>query len=205
MTPIVSAASAAFVAAPEVKFPRGLSARIPPFPPVREGTPSHEWHARAWALWHLLPAIPTPSLAWLLKVNENSLEKIATVRKWPSRLDMRRQAAAEAKGQRVTAELAIPVTTPECEYDPPPVSLTRMVRVIERKAELEMERSNPVFMSAWLSNLAAVDSAIRARAACRSTAQAKSAVRIYLPRQDAPQPGTSEAEDAVVVPPPVVF
>ena len=105
----------------------------------------------------------------------------------------------------MVAELAMPVTVPECEYDPPPVSLLRMVRVIERKAELEMERSNPVFMSAWLSNLASVDSAIRARAARRSAAQTKSAIRIYLPRQDAPQPVASDAEDAVVVPPPVIF
>ena len=138
-------------------------------------------------------------------VQEDALERTARGKKdWPSRLDMRKQVAAEAKGQRMVAELAIPVTVPECEYDPPPVSLLRMVRVIERKAELEMERSNPVFMSAWLSNLASVDSAIRARAARRSAAQTKSAIRIYLPRQDAPQVA-SDAEDAVVVPPPVIF
>jgi len=141
-----------------------------------------------------------------LGVQEDALERVARGKKdWPSRLDMRRQVAAEAKGQRMVAELAIPVTVPECEYDPPPVSLLSMVRVIERKAELEMERSNPVFMSAWLSNLASVDSAIRARAARRSAAQTKSAIRIYLPRQDAPQPEASDAEDAVVVPPPVIF
>jgi len=204
MTPAVSAASASAAASSApVSFPPSVSDKIPPFPPFR--VPPRPWHIRAWALWHLLPSVATPGLAWILGVQEDALEKAASMKGWPSRLVTRRQAAAEAKGQRVTAELAIPVTTPECEYDPPPVSLTRMVRVIERKAELEMERSNPVFMSAWLSNLAAVDSAIRARAARRSTAQAKSAVRIYLPRQDAPQPGTSDAEDAVVVPPPVVF
>ena len=204
MPPTVSAAAvAAASSSAPVSFPPSVSDKIPPFPPFK--LPPPPWHIRAWALWHLLPAVTTAALAWILGVHEDALERVAYQKSWPSRLVTRRQAAAEAQEQRMAKELAIPVTVPECEYDPPPVSLTRMVRVIERKAELEMERSNPVSMSAWLSNLAAVDSAIRARAARRSTAQAKSAVRIYLPRQDAPQPGTSEAEDAVVVPPPVVF
>jgi hypothetical protein len=148
--------------------------------------------------------VPTPALAWILGANEDALEKAAS-KGWPSRLDMRRKAEEEERGRKVATELKIPLSTPECEYNPPPVSLTRMVRVIERKAELEMERSNPVFMSAWLSNLAAVDSAIRARAARRSAAQMRGAVKVYLPRQDAHDPEDDAIEEAQVIPSPVEF
>lgn len=181
--------------------PLSISDRIPPLPPGK--WMGKKWHSRAWALWHLLPEIPTAGLAWLLGEREKTLEKTAQRQNWPSRLELRKKVRDKEQAGRVATELKRPLD--DIEYNPPPVSLARMIRVIERRAELEMERGNPAFMAGWLSNLASVDSAIRARAARRSAAQTRGAVRVYLPKQDAHDPEDDAIEEAQVIPPPVVF
>ncbi len=111
---------------------------------------------------------------------------------------MRREERTEKKKEKITKELSIPIT--DEKYFPDPVSLVRMVRVCEKKAELSMDNNDPNGMSSWLSNLGSVDLAIRLRRQRQQLQEQKEKVLVYVPQEDDPiPPKGEEPEDAVIV------
>lgn len=157
-----------------------------------------EEHLRAAILWYHFPSdFTVPVLAWLSGMEEDAIENLARRQGWKSRKEMRREEKNKNKAIKIIKELSIPPT--DEKYFPDPVSLVRMVRVCEKKAELEMDQGNPTRMSAWLNNLTSVDLALRLRRARQQLQEQKEKVMIYLPKEDDPIPPQDAPEDAVIV------
>jgi hypothetical protein len=88
--------------------------------------------------------------------------------------------------------------------DIPKVSLTRLIKWVEYKAEeaaVDLQDSGK--MNGWLLSLAGIDTAIRARKSRQIERIKKDSVKIYLPKMD-PIPDM-DVEELKPIPDPVAF
>ena len=191
-----------------IKFPNTFSAILPDIKTLESGT---EWHFKAFILWHLIPPeVHADGLAWLLGHGIDAMEKLKVKFGWPSRCEMRKEAKKQKKSASKERSPAISKVQPslnkrlmDIDGDIPKVNLLRLIKFVEFQIEQGARDSSPGAMNNWLSTLAGLDAAQRARQTRRIESIKKDSIKIYMPAQD-PIPDI-DIEDAKIVPPPVAF
>jgi hypothetical protein len=168
---------------------------------------SPEWHFRAFILWHLLPPkISMEGIGWLLGQSDGAVEKTAKRLGWESRRSMRVKDRQEVKKKIKEISNPAPVLIKngiDIDGNIPRVSLIRIIKFVEYQVMEGARSSNPHTMNGWLSTLAGLDAAQRARKTRILDKITKNSVKVYIPQQD-PIP-TMDVEDAQIIPDPVVF
>ena len=179
---------------PEQDYPHNITDKSP------------EWYCRAFFLYNILPPkFPVKVIGWLLDKEEDAVEKTARRLQWKSRKEMR-IAAKESDAKTKKPTVPAPIRKGNdiiFNGDIPRVSLIKLIKWVEYKAQEAATDEDSALMNSWLCSLAGVDGAIRARKNRQIERIKKDSVKIYLPKMD-PMP-KEDMEELKPIPQPIEF